>query len=84
MEHKESRRLGYGVVRIIRGRHKGTIGYYDDDEGGSAVVYLGTPFASPYVLVRHRSLEPCTEPFPPLEEWLAAHPDLAARVCVHR
>src|SRR5262245_15317221 len=43
----------YGPVLILRGDHKGTVGYYDDDEGGRAVGYLGEPFVSdPVVLPR--------------------------------
>lgn len=76
--------LRYGVVRIVRGRYKGRLGYYDDDENGCAIVYLGAPFASPSVLVRHRSLVPSDEPFVPLDDWLAAHPELAAQVGVDR
>jgi hypothetical protein len=79
----------YGVVRVVRGRHKGKIGYYDDDcsevgVGHYAIIYFGAPFASPYFLVRHSSLEPCAEPFAPLEEFLRAYPDLAAQHGVHR
>jgi len=45
-----------GPVRIRRGRHAGTLGYYDDDLDGEeraakAIVYLGEPFESDYILV---------------------------------
>ena len=46
-----------GPVRIRRGRHAGTLGYYDDDLDGKeraakAIVYLGEPFrSSPSVAV---------------------------------
>lgn len=33
-----------GVVRIMRGEHKGLLAYYDDDEDGKAICYLaGAP-----------------------------------------
>jgi hypothetical protein len=68
----------------VRGRYKGRLAYYDDDESGCAIVYLGTPFASPDVLVRYSSLVASDEPYPPLDNWLAVHPDAAARFGVHR
>jgi hypothetical protein len=76
--------LHYGLVRIVRGRHKGKLGYYDDDENGYALVYLGAPFASPIVLVRYSSLVPCDDPYPPLDDWLRMHADVAAVTGVHR
>ena len=42
-------------VLITRGRWKGRLGLYDDDEGPYAIVYLATPFASAPVVVRHSS-----------------------------
>lgn len=44
-------KLVYGAVIITKGEHAGRLGYYDDDEGRCAVVYLGTPFQSPYILM---------------------------------
>lgn len=77
--------LTYGVVRVIRGRHKGKIGYYDDDaDGRHAIVYFGTPFVSPYYLIRHTSLEACDEPWSPLDDWLTAYPGIAAQMGVGR
>ena len=51
-----------GPVRIRRGRHAGTLGYYDDDLDGEeraakAIVYLGEPFESDYVLIPRPDLE---------------------------
>ena len=48
-------RRDYGPVRIRKGRHKGTLGYYDDDLDGEeraakAIVYLGEPFESDCIL----------------------------------
>ncbi len=36
-------REDYGTVVITRGRWKGTIGLYDDDDEGGAIVYLDHP-----------------------------------------
>ena len=52
----------YGPVRIRKGRHKGTLGYYDDDLDGEeraakAIVYLGEPFESDYILLSRKDLE---------------------------
>jgi hypothetical protein len=41
----------YGPVLIQIGEHAGAVGYYDDDEGDEAVVYVGEPFESDYVLI---------------------------------
>jgi hypothetical protein len=85
MAPDETAPLQYGVVRIVRGRHRGQLGYYDDDEDGYALVYLGAPFASPLVRVRYTSLVPCDdEPFGPLDEWLLAYPGLATQLGVGR
>jgi hypothetical protein len=52
----------YGPVRILAGPHKDRLGYYDDDLGsdrrpGKAIVYLGEPFVSDYILVQLADLE---------------------------
>lgn len=52
--------LEYGPVMITRGRHKGTVGYYDDTNGRSALVFLGAPFISPCVWMPYASIEPLT------------------------
>ena len=41
------RDLQYGPVLILKGSHKGRIGYDDDDESGTAIVYPGQVFLSP-------------------------------------
>ena len=52
----------YGPVRIRKGRHKGKLGYYDDDDLGSerrsgkAIVYLGEPFESDYIVIPRADL----------------------------
>ena len=53
----------YGVVRILRGRRKGKLAYYDGDVGsesrpGKAVVYVGEPFESDYPARRPRKHRP--------------------------
>lgn len=51
--------LLYGAVEITGGKHKGLIGYYDDDDWGSdrAVVYLDIPFLTDYVLIPMKYLK---------------------------
>ena len=49
--------LHFGPVAILKGKHKGFVGFYDDDLGEkTAIVYLGAPFVSPLVHIRHDSL----------------------------
>lgn len=43
--------IDYGPVMFIRGKYQGRVGYYDDDKGNEAIVYLGEPFKSEYVVV---------------------------------
>ena len=50
--------LEYGPVYIAKGEFKGKIGYYDCEEGGKAIVYLGAPFVSPGYFLPFRDLEP--------------------------
>ena len=40
-----------GAARILKGRHAGKIGYYDEDEGNRAVVYFGEPIHQGYVMI---------------------------------
>lgn len=51
--------LEYGNVEILRGKHKGKVGYYDDDEdeNDKCIVYLGEPFKSEFILVSPSSLK---------------------------
>jgi hypothetical protein len=53
--------LTYGPVRIIRGKYKNRIGYYDDDHGAKAIVYLGQWFDG-YVFVQKGSIESFQDP----------------------
>jgi len=39
MRGKREKRPPWGVVRIVAGKHKGQLAYYDDDDGGLAIVY---------------------------------------------
>ncbi len=53
--------LDWGVVKIVAGRHKGRIGFYDDDDGKSGIVYLGDFSLAPgYYLIPRRYLAPVT------------------------
>jgi len=49
--------IDFGPVRITKGRHKGIIGYYDDNDGKRALVFLGAPFVSEYVWLPFSSIE---------------------------
>ena len=64
----------YGPVRIRKGRHAGKLGYYDDDLDGEArvakaIVYLGEPFESDYILVSRTDLEKVDVKNIHLERW---------------
>ena len=58
--------LKYGAVLFIKGKRKGQIGYYDNDEFDErtnkekAVVYLGKAFLSNYILINHDKLKNIT------------------------
>jgi hypothetical protein len=39
--------LHWGLVKILGGKHKGKIGYYDD-EGARSVIYFGSPMILPH------------------------------------
>ena len=72
-------RGNYGPVRIRKGRHKGKLGYYDDDFGGEgraakAIVYLGEPFESDYILVSRKDLEKVDVASIRLERWKRRYP----------
>jgi hypothetical protein len=48
----------FGPVKVIAGRHKGKVGYYDDDDTErSAIVYFGVPFVEPPTIIPRRFLE---------------------------
>lgn len=68
--------ISYGPVRITKGKYKGHCGVYDDDEDDNkAIVYLGVPFMSEYVLVNVKNLEQIDE-FLPAETLLKEFPDI--------
>ena len=74
-----------GPVRIRRGRHAGTLGYYDDDLDGEeraakAIVYLGEPFESDYILVSRTDLEKIDVKNIHLERWKRKYPWLVKLV----
>ena len=49
--------LKFGPVAIVKGQYKGRVGFYDDDlSAHTAIVYLGAPFVSPSVNIRHNCL----------------------------
>ena len=53
------------VVQIVKGKFKGRVGYYDNDESDDkrrclAVIYFGEPFVTGYVLVRLSYLRQAT------------------------
>ena len=70
----------YGPVLILRGDHQGTVGYYDDDEGGRAVVYLGEPFVSDPVLLSRGTLQKIDAKSTELEKWKRRYPWLAKQL----
>ena len=72
----------YGPVLILRGDHKGIVGYYDDDEGGRAVVYLGEPFSSDPVLLSRGTLRKIDAKSTELEKWKRRYPWLAKQLGV--
>lgn len=75
MKHCEECELPYGWVRFIKGRLKGQIGLYDDDEGPKAIVY---PTSTPghYILTSIGNIEALskkeakTVPYDPLDVML--------------
>jgi hypothetical protein len=73
----------YGPVRVIRGKHRGKVGYYDDDEGALCVVYFGVPFeeGGSYGLVRRSSLERVKAHLA-LDVFARKHPDIVAKLDV--
>jgi hypothetical protein len=72
-------RGNYGPVRIRKGRHADKLGYYDDDLDGegraaTAIVYLGEPFESDYILVSRKDLEKVDVKNIHLERWKRKYP----------
>lgn len=75
----------YGPVVVLRGRLKGRVGYYDDDEErGQCVVYFGEPFSGPYELISRRSLAPSDVPHLPTERFVREYPGVAQQLGVRR
>jgi hypothetical protein len=75
----------YGAVRILRGPHKGKLAYYDDDLGieehpGKAVVYVGEPFESDYILLSRAYLAKVTVKSIELERWKRKYTWLAKQL----
>jgi hypothetical protein len=75
----------YCPVRIRRGRHAGKLGYYDDDLDGEeraakAIVYLGEPFESDYILLSRKDLEKVDVKNIHLERWKRNYPWLVKLV----
>jgi hypothetical protein len=66
----------YGPIVVREGKHKGRVGYYDD-EGNLAIVYFGTPFESNYVLIRRSWLRKTAVTPLALEQWKREYPELA-------
>ncbi len=75
----------YGPVEVIRGRFRGQVGYYDDDdERGQCVVYFAEPLSGPYELIDRRHLRPTAAAHLPTERWVRQYPDAARRLGVER
>lgn len=72
---KEKPALYYGAVLITKGKYKGQVGYYDDDEEDDlCIVYLGTPFLSGYVTIKSSYLENTDIKHLPLEKFKQENP----------
>jgi len=48
----------YGVVVVNAGQHKGKVGYYDDDDMKSAIVYFDDVLEGEYFIIQRRYLDP--------------------------
>ena len=72
-------RVRYGLVRITGSEHAGKLGYYDNDEGKDAVVYLeGAELLSgDYVIIPFRFLEEVEVSSVTVERFKREHPELA-------
>lgn len=49
--------IKHGPVWINTGKHRGQIGYYDDDTEDRAIVYLGEPCKSAWVKIPHHWID---------------------------
>jgi hypothetical protein len=71
------KRGDYGSVLVIRGKHRGKVGHYDDDDSGVALVYFGKPFTQRPAAIRHSSLVRVDVKVLALERWRRKYPDIA-------
>jgi hypothetical protein len=71
----------FGPVLILRGRYQGRVGYYDDDDDG-AIVYLGAPFSSDGVRLKHNDIQKIDAKSAELEKWKRRYPWLAKQLGV--
>jgi hypothetical protein len=71
--------VNYGLVRITGGEHAGKLGYYDNDEGKDAIVYLegAELLSADYVIVPLRFLEQVKVTSVDVERFKREHPELA-------
>jgi hypothetical protein len=70
--------MDWGNVLILKGKYKGSIGYYDDiGENDKAIVYLGEPLRSKYVLLHHSSIEKTSLPYIPAKIFIKNNEYLA-------
>jgi hypothetical protein len=71
--------LGYGLVKITGGEHSGKLGFYDNEEGDDAVVYLegSEPLSADFVVIPFRFLEPVDLSSLSVERFKREHPNLA-------
>jgi len=76
------RKGDYGAVLVIGGRHKGRVGYYDDDDGVQSVVYFGVPFKTRPAMIRRTLLVKVDWKHLPLELWKRKFPEIATQVGV--
>jgi len=70
----------YGMVEVIKGKHTGKIGYYDDvADNGKAIVYFGRPFESKYYRIPPSFLIKTEKRNLAIEEWVRDNPENAKK-----
>ena len=74
----------FGYVEVIAGKHKGKIGYYDDDELRYCIVYFDTPFKSAYFRLKPSSLVKTDTPHLPTERLFKDMPEFCSNVGIVR
>ena len=66
------------MVRLLKGRYKDKLAYYDDDLGTESrpgrAIYIGEPFESDYLLVSRADLVKVTAKSIELERWKRKYP----------